>query len=321
MKALILAAGFGKRLLPFSQTVPKPLMPILNTPMIDFTIASLLEAGVEEIFINLHHQGQQIKTHVEKSWRKKLAHINFLVEPEILGTGGAVLNARHYLEQAPFLVINADVIAKFDFPRLIRFHRQSQAAATMVVRSIHPHQNVNPVYTDERFRIQQIGGHPPEKSMIFHFACAQILDPIIFQYLTGKTKSCLIKDGYFNLLQDNLPVFGMPHCDYWNDIGDPALYYATNYQLINRVGQSIGVWPLSPRLQECDVRLDINQNMIGEGVQIETSLLRQCIIGNQAQLLGTSTLSGCIVMPGSIIFSGTNLKNVVTDGVSMVQMS
>ena len=90
MKALILAAGFGTRLLPFTENLPKPLFPISKSPVLDITIQSLIDAGCTDIIINTHHLHLQIEKFTAK--KSYPIPVNTVFEPEILGTGGAIKN-------------------------------------------------------------------------------------------------------------------------------------------------------------------------------------------------------------------------------------
>jgi len=105
--AMLMAAGYGKRLRPFTETVPKPLVPVLGRPMIDVALERLEAAGVERVVINLHHLGDQIRRHLKGC--KKL-EILFSEEAEILETGGGIVKALPLLGEDPFFVVNAKII-------------------------------------------------------------------------------------------------------------------------------------------------------------------------------------------------------------------
>ncbi len=109
MKAMILAAGRGERMRPLTDHTPKPLLRVLNRPLIEYHIERLTKAGYHDIVINTHHLGDQIRTHLGNGDRFKI-HIHYSDEqPEALETGGGIFQALPYLGEDIFLVINGDV--------------------------------------------------------------------------------------------------------------------------------------------------------------------------------------------------------------------
>jgi len=133
MKAMILAAGFGTRLKPLTDNIPKALVPFQNEPMINYQIHKLKDYGFDEIVVNAHHFSEKIIDYFNKnSFGIK---INVIEEEKILGTGGGILNAKKYLEKEEFfLVINVDVFTDFDFSKLIIFHKSKAPLASLAVQ-------------------------------------------------------------------------------------------------------------------------------------------------------------------------------------------
>ena len=112
MKALILSAGFGTRMSPLTDTTPKPLVPVLNRPVIEYNINFLKYFGIKEIFINLHYGKEKIQSTLGNG-KKYGVKIKYLTENEILGTGGAIASMEEHVD-SPFIVINSDTIFDFD---------------------------------------------------------------------------------------------------------------------------------------------------------------------------------------------------------------
>ncbi|MBD3646802.1 MAG: nucleotidyltransferase family protein [Pseudomonadales bacterium] len=117
MKAMILAAGEGRRMRPLTDDVPKALLPLDGKPMIEWVIERLAGSGVLDLVINLHHHGDKIEQHLEDGRRLGVT-IEYVKEPELLETGGGILNALSLLGDAPFLVVSADAFTDFNFTRL-----------------------------------------------------------------------------------------------------------------------------------------------------------------------------------------------------------
>ena len=116
MKAMILAAGYGKRLAPITDTIPKPLIKVGNMSLIDRNINYLVSSGFHEIIINVSHHADQIINHVNKNFSE--LNISFSIEDRPLGTGGGIYNALEKIGNNPFLLTNADILHQIDLKKL-----------------------------------------------------------------------------------------------------------------------------------------------------------------------------------------------------------
>lgn len=115
---MVLAAGFGKRLRPLTDRMPKPLVPVLGKPLIEYTLERLTAAGVKQVVINTAYLGEQIRAHLGSGDRFGI-QIQYSEEREPLETAGGITKALPLLGDAPFLVVNSDVWCDFDFSRWI----------------------------------------------------------------------------------------------------------------------------------------------------------------------------------------------------------
>ena len=133
MKAMVFAAGFGQRLRPVTNHLPKALVPLRGRPMIEYPLRLLAHSGITEVIINLHHLGSKIEAALGAGERLGL-RIRYLKEQELLDTGGGLYRARKLLEDDTFLVINSDVLIDLPLKDLVAYHRRKHAAATLVLR-------------------------------------------------------------------------------------------------------------------------------------------------------------------------------------------
>ena len=179
MKALILAAGFGTRLIPYSQKIPKPLFTLLSRPLLEHIISKLVDNGCEQILINTHHLHTQIKNFVTQIKYKYNIDIQTIYEPVILDTGGAIANAKPYLQDSPFFVINSDIISSVDLNKVYEFHKKSNNIATLV---LHDHDEFNKVQVNDQGYIQNFNS----KTDALAFTGIQVLSPQIFNYFPDK---------------------------------------------------------------------------------------------------------------------------------------
>ncbi|RMH69200.1 MAG: NDP-sugar synthase [Gemmatimonadetes bacterium] len=220
MKAMILAAGFGTRLRPLTDRIPKPLIDIGGKPLVLHIIDQLKQAQITEIVINLHYLGGQIQA-VLGDGTAFGVHITYSEEPEILGTGGGVKRAQPWLGDAPFLIFNGDILTDLPLTTLIDFHRQQSVISTLAVRE--PRRNQQPTVRVQGNRVidlrEQLGNTAPH-SALMHGMGIMICEPLVFQYLTP-TFSDIITTFHLPALRDRQAIGAFIYDGYWNDIGTP----------------------------------------------------------------------------------------------------
>jgi aminoglycoside/choline kinase family phosphotransferase/dTDP-glucose pyrophosphorylase len=175
MKALILAAGFGTRLLPYTKSVPKPLFTLNQRPVLDLAIERLIQCGCDKIFINTHHCHEQIEDFIRQHRSKEI--IQTAYEPQILDTGGAIANIRHLMDTDPFFVINADIICNVDLKQVYESHLDSPAIATLV---LHDCPEFNKIQVDGQGFIENFSAST-EKGLAF--TGIQVLSPDIYLHM------------------------------------------------------------------------------------------------------------------------------------------
>ncbi|MEH0020113.1 MAG: sugar phosphate nucleotidyltransferase [Desulfobacter sp.] len=228
MKALILAAGFGTRLAPYTGVLPKPLFTINNRTMLDLVIEKLLGCGCENIYINTHHLAgrirEMIRTHPEKHC---LAEIH---EPEILDTGGAIANLREALSDDDFLVINADILCDIDLEEVVKAHKSAHALATLVVHDFPRFNKLKVALPENENGKRGLGrikhfGASPETGLAF--TGIQVISPEIFDHVPETPVFSSI-DLYKSLCPSGRIRAFRAGRVFWSDIGTPKAYRATS---------------------------------------------------------------------------------------------
>ena len=134
MKAFILAAGKGERLKPLTNEIPKPLIKIKGKPLLEWSLIKLRSAGIKEIVINLHHLGDQIINYFGNGKRLNI-RIDYSIEEKLLGTGGALIQGKEYLDDSPFLLISGDLWTDFPFQRLISKNLKQKAHLVLIKKN------------------------------------------------------------------------------------------------------------------------------------------------------------------------------------------
>lgn len=226
MKALILAAGLGTRLLPYTRHTPKPLFTINQRPVLALTIERLQRAGCRAVIVNTHHLHERIEAFLsENTWPLP---VTVRYEPEILGTGGAVRNTADLWADGPLLVINADVVSDIDLAQVYRYHRQAGCSVTMVM---HDWPEFNTVTVDAGDRVVDFAAGTPQSGTPqaglrpMAFTGIHVLDRRVLDYLPPKGPAHII-DAYATMIRADEPIAAMvlDH-PYWRDIGTPQSYF------------------------------------------------------------------------------------------------
>lgn len=136
MKAMILAAGRGERMLPLTRSIPKPLLEVGGKPLIEYHLEALALAGIREVVINVHYLAEQIMQALGTGERWGLS-ISYSVEETLLETAGGIVQARDLLSDEPFLVISADIKTDYDFRELVQCNLSGLAHLIMVANPAH----------------------------------------------------------------------------------------------------------------------------------------------------------------------------------------
>ena len=225
MKAMILAAGLGARLRPLTDKLPKPLLPIADRSLIEYTLLLLRKHGVSEVVINLHYQGDQIRKALGdgSKWEMK---IRYSEEPQILGTGGAIKEVEAIFSDAPFIVINSDILVEANLSAMLDVHRRNGALATLALREDPAVDVWGSVEIDSKKQIRKILGRPDTTEQALSkrmFSGIHVMEPDVLAHIPSRGFSSII-DVYIGMLQRGKRLIEYPLQSYWKDIGTPDRY-------------------------------------------------------------------------------------------------
>ncbi len=217
MKAILLAGGLGTRLKPLTQVIPKPLLPIGESSVLEIQILSLEKYGVDEIFIATNYKSEYVEAFFSSKQFK--AKISLSKEKEPLGTCGPVLQLQDKIKE-PFLLMNGDILTRLDFTKLYNFAVKSDADLTVTTKEIVTPFNFGKV-TSEGDYLVDIQEKPDFKLEIL--AGIYVLKPAIFKLIPPNTYfgiDSLLK----NMLAKKQKIARYPMTEYWLDIGQMSDY-------------------------------------------------------------------------------------------------
>lgn len=225
-RAMIFSAGLGTRFKPWTDHHPKALAKVNGKPLLQHNIEYLQRYGINEVVVNVHHFADQIIEALKKNkgWGSK-----FIISDEsnmLLETGGGLLHAREYLEDAPFITVNVDVLTKLDLTAIQHYRQASKALVTL---SIQDRPTSRYFLWDEQSRLcgwrnVQTG----EEKIVHHnreliqkaYTCVAVFNPKVFDLITERGKFSLT--GTFLDLAQNHPINGFDHSgDDFVDVGKP----------------------------------------------------------------------------------------------------
>jgi len=335
MKAMIMAAGVGSRLMPLTLSIPKPMIPMANRPLMENTVQLLRKYGMKDIIANLHHQGDVISNYflAGEAWG---LNMQYSPELELMGTAGGVKKCEWFLDET-FIVISGDALTDINLEELIKTHRQKGALATIALKQVDEVEHFGVVVTDENGRIERFQEKPRPEEALSKTANTgiYIFEPEIFKYIPKEEFYDFGKQVFPQLVQDQAPFYGHVIDDYWCDVGNINTYrqahadiltgkVAVNYngQLLPKDNQASLLLGDGVRMGE-DVEIR-GQVIIGPGCQIgnkvcleNTVIWNDSIVGNQTIIRDAVVGAACSIgqrvylHPGAVIASGTYLEDGV----------
>lgn len=270
---MILAAGFGTRLRPLTNELPKPLVPVGDRSVLAHAADNLRAMGVSRVVVNTHHLAdcydeRELSTRLEME--VSLEH-----EPHILGTAGGIRNAAAHFGNADVVVHNGDILAELDAAALLAHHREQEALATLALRTGAP-KGEGPVGLDEagdivRLRDQRFG----DEHEGAEFIGVHIVSAALRKHLPAE--GCMVGDVYIPALRAGKRIVGAGVVRRFTDVGTPRAYLDANLHWLGDLSHHTGR---------------------GAEVGSEVSLERS-VIGAGAQVSGRGRLERCVVWPGA----------------------
>ncbi|HZS92699.1 MAG TPA: mannose-1-phosphate guanyltransferase [Chloroflexota bacterium] len=342
MKAVVMAGGEGSRLRPLTVGRPKPMVPIVNRPVMEHILLLLKRHGITEVVVTVQYLARMIQDYFGdgESLGMKL---HYSVEDVPLGTAGSVKLAEHLLAET-FMVISGDALTDFDLTKIINYHHAAKSVATLTLTRVAEPLEYGVVITDPNGRIRRFQEKPSWSEVISDTINTGIyvLEPEVLQRCPVGQPFDFSHDLFPGLLADDRPMFGYIAEGYWTDVGTIGEYARASFDLLDgKVQAEIGeecvqdnIWcgegaDISPRAKlkgpvyiGHDVKIGpgvvidgpavIGDNTIVEDhAHIARSIIwRSCYIGERTELRGAIVGDQCQLKTNAVLFEGA----VVGDG-------
>ncbi|MGV3525204.1 MAG: sugar phosphate nucleotidyltransferase [Candidatus Sericytochromatia bacterium] len=295
MKAVLMAGGSGTRLRPLTCDLPKPMVPIVNRPIIEHIVHLLKRHDFCDIYVTLYYLPQLIQNHL-KDGKDLGVNVSYALEEEKpLGTAGCVKNIERHLDET-FVVISGDSLTDFDLSEAVRFHKEKGSKATIVLARVENPLEFGVVITDEQGRIQRFL-EKPTSSEVFSDTIntgIYVLEPELLQMLPANEESDFSKDLFPMILEQNLPMYGYVADGYWCDVGNLTTYRQAQYDVLaGKVNIDMPYPEVEPGL------------WMGEGVVLEPSVVieKPAVIGHNTYLGKNVRISADSVLGDNVVVS------------------
>lgn len=321
IKAMVLAAGAGTRLRPLTFETPKPMVPVVNRPVLHHVLDNLLRHGVKDVMVNLYAHADQIRGYCGdgSQWSLK---VQYSQEAKLLGTAGAIKRVEEFFKDGPFFVMSGDGLSDIDLTDMYAFHKKHKSIATMATKAIDTRFEYGVTLTEGPGRIKGFLEKPSWGDVFSNKVNTGIylFEPEVFKYIPKNQVYDFGHQLWPKLLKLRKPIFAYETKAYWTDVGNLTEYRRCQIDsLEGRVrigipGKEIrkGVWveeaaKISPKAilkAPC---------VIGKGCEIEAGArIGPCtVIGDRAVIASDATLENCILWDNVTVGHDVHLNNCI----------
>lgn len=310
MKAVILAGGRGTRLFPLTQRIPKPLVPILDKPVMAHIIALLKKHGISQAAVTLGYLPELIKNRFLNEFAS--VSLNFFTETQPLGTAGSVKNASDFLisdADDSFLVISGDSMCDIDLGKAIEYHKSKNADLTIILKRSDDPLQFGVVKTASDGSVERFVEKPSWSQI-----CSDkvntgiyIIKKAILDFIPTNKAFDFSKDLFPVLMKKGLRLFGFVTEDYWCDIGSVSSFLKCNFDaLAGKVGIEL----------ELDGKIfsengDLFYLSYGAKLEPGAVICNNSIVGRDCVVLRNCYISGSVICDGALVGRGSVIKNSV----------
>ncbi|HET8725843.1 MAG TPA: NDP-sugar synthase [Anaeromyxobacteraceae bacterium] len=296
---MVLAAGLGTRLRPLTDLLPKPAVPVAGLPLVRYALARLRAAGARRAVVNVHHLPEAMERAAAEAARALGMELAVSREPVIAGTGGALREARRWLEGAEAIAVwNGDVLFDVDLGAAVAAHRQGGALATMLLAPMPPGASYATVDVDGGLRVRRIAGHGPggESLRPLHFTGVHVLSPALLDQVPVAPFACDVNRHVYPPLLAAGGVHGLIVKGYWNDLGTPGRYLQANLDVLSGAAglTAPGAEPLA------GLGVPAPGVRVAAGARVQGAVL----VGPALVLDGATVAPGARIGPGAILGAG-----------------
>ncbi len=303
MQAVILAGGLGTRMRPLTYTTPKPLLPIMNEPMVERLIKTLPKE-IDKVVLAVSYMVDRLKKHFEEHDVGR--EVVLVEEKEPLGTGGAIKNVEAHINDT-FIAFNGDVISSLDAQKIIDFHKEKKGVGTIAMWEVEDPTRYGIIGFDGDLKITRFFEKPKPEEVFSNWinAGVYVLEPEILDSMEpGKIIS--IEREVYPPLASQGKLFGFKFYGYFADAGTPEAYLLTHRTLLDE---------RQPKLPS-DLNEDVNINspvLLGKECKFagNSELGPYACLGDSVEVGGGSKIENSVILSNSSIGKNVHLKDCI----------
>lgn len=306
MKAMIMAAGVGSRLMPLTMHIPKPMVPMANRPLMENIVTLLRQHGISSIIANLHSHPGYITDYfgAGENWDVGMYYSH---EESLLGTAGGVKNCQWFLDDT-FVVISGDALTDINLSSLVEEHRKNGAIATIALKPVQEVEQFGVVVCESSGQIKCFQEKPSRKEALSNLVNTGIyvFEPEIFQYIPPRQFYDFGKQVFPNLVKSGAPFYGVTVGDYWCDVGSLQTYREAHRDiLMGKVNITAAGY-----IHEGD---NGGRLLLGKGVTIGKDVVFSgvVVIGDHCQIEDNAMISNSIIWDSSVIGKQDRIEHAI----------
>ena len=301
---MILAAGYGTRMRPVTYTIPKPMVPLCNRPLIGWAAQSLVRAGIADLIVNLHHLPEALQRYLPEQFPD--ARFEFSFEPEILGTGGGIRKVRPLLEgESDFFLVNGDTVQFPNYEDLRAARQRLDALAALTLR----HPPAGDYFTPVWFESGAVTGFGTGTGEALMFSGAHVISARVFDLLPPVEFSSIVDEVYRPVVEEGKQkIAGVVDDGPWFDIGTPQRYMAASRALADLIVGGTIEPPAGSRIAGNSLisessRGDVNHSVVGSRSVIDGAV-RDSAIWDDCHIAAGVEVDSCLIAHGVQIPTG-----------------
>lgn len=321
MKAVVMAGGEGTRLRPMTASMPKPLLPIVNKPIMEHVLRLLQRHGFSETVVTVQFLASLVRNYFGDGEDFGMP-LHYATEETPLGTAGSVKNAENLLRDDTFLVISGDALTDFDLTDLVKFHRDKGAMVTVCLTRVPDPLEFGITIVDDEGRVQRFL-EKPTWGQVFSDTVntgIYVMEPEVFDYVAEGVSVDWSGDVFPKLVADGKPIYGYVAEGYWEDVGTHESYVRAQADVLERkVEVDIDGFEVSPGVwvaEGADVHPDAllrGPLYVGDYAKVEAGaeLREYTVLGSNVVVKGGAFLHRAVVHDNVFIGPHTNLRACV----------
>ena len=323
MKAVVMAGGFGTRIQPLTNSRPKPMLPVVNRPMMENTMMTLRDLGITDFIVLLYFKPEVIQDYFGDGSKFGM-NITYVIPDDDYGTAGAVKLAQEHIGDDNFIIISGDLVTDFDFKKIFDYHKQKKSKLTITLTSVENPLEFGVVIANEEGKIEKFL-EKPSWGEVFSDTIntgIYIIEPEILKYIPKGENFDFAKDLFPQLMKEGVELIAGNAKGYWRDVGNPDSYREAHEDIMsgrvdfNIPGEKVTypdglLYSDEPYILDESIEI-IGKVVLGKNVSIgKRTKLKNVVIGDNVEIDKDCKVSNSVIWNSVTIGKGTKVDNAV----------